>query len=164
MEVTTLSRWQNQESTWKPTLVSTILADSGPSPGILSPFWFLLGPLSLPPWLSHSFSIYDRQWAFLLSSTYVSWLLVWPGSLSREWLSFWGSQSQCPGLMSTLLMFLVADLWWQQTTLLSLHFWPFEVGCFLANPGTLFISEDSTRCTEVRFGQINADVIFWGNK
>lgn len=33
-----------------------------------------------------------------------------------------------------------------------------------ASPGTLFISENSTCCPEVRFSQLNADVLFWGNK
>lgn len=105
------------------------------------------------------------RWAVLVTSVRVSWLLLWSGSWSREQLSLWGSQSQGLTLMGTLLLFLVTDLWWRQAD---------RPLCYLstpgylrwaaswANPGTFFISENSTCYAEVKVSQINGYVLILG--
>lgn len=70
-----------------------------------NPFSHLIPFLtSCPIFLSQSLIYRSRQsveQSYFLS-VYVSWLLICTGSLSREWLSPYGLQCQCPALMGTL--------------------------------------------------------------
>lgn len=160
-EVTTFSGWQNQDSICPPILVPPVLAACGSSPGILPRLWFLLWPLTPPPCLSHSFIIYDRPLSSLtvecvsVLAPHVAWELVQGATIS---LGLTAPVPDSHGYLAT-----VPCYWLVVTTdcYLSLSGY-LRWAASWANPGTLFISENSICYAEVRVSPINVHVLILG--